>query len=163
MPGFLASLFVDRETRRGSVLMTNAFAGQSMEAVPRLLLGDDEPAAVEPWRPSTEVPDAVRGLPGLWFWGNTALELRWHHGRLRMHAPGEVEDAYEFEVRGDRIVGVEGYHRGETLHVHRRADGSVSHLVCATFVYTRIPYDPDVDIPGGHPAEPHQAAVRDNR
>ena len=69
-----------------------------------------------------------------------------------MHAPGRDEDADEFEVGADRIVGVEGYHRGETLHVHRRADGSVSHLVCATFVYTRIPYDPDVDIPGGHPA-----------
>ena len=68
-----------------------------------------------------------------------------------MHEPGHAEDAYEFEVREDRIIGTAGYHRGETLHVHRRADGSVSHLVCATFVYTRIPYDPDVEIPGGHP------------
>ena len=151
MPGFLASLFVDRETRRGSVLMTNAFSGQSMEAVPGALLGDEEPEPVEPWRPSTDVPDVVRGLPGLWFWGNTALEMRWHHGLLRMHEPGDDEDAYEFEVRADGIVGTEGYHRGETLHVHRRPDGSVSHLVCATFVYTRIPYDPDVPIPGGHP------------
>ena len=151
MPGFLASLFVDRETRRGSVLMTNAFSGQSMEAVPGVLLGDEGPEPVEPWRPSTDVPDVVRGLPGLWFWGNTALEMRWHHGLLRMHEPGDDEDAYEFEVRADGIVGTEGYHRGETLHVHRRPDGSVSHLVCATFVYTRIPYDPDVPIPGGHP------------
>ncbi len=151
MPGFLASLFVDRETRRGSVLMTNAFSGQSMEAVPGALLGDEEPEPVEPWRPSTDVPDVVRGLPGLWFWGNTALEMHWHHGLLRMHEPGDDEDAYEFEVRADGIVGTEGYHRGETLHVHRRPEGSVSHLVCATFVYTRIPYDPDVPIPGGHP------------
>jgi hypothetical protein len=151
MPGFLASLFVDRKTRDGSVLMTNAFAGQSMEGVPAVLLGDDEPEAVEPWRPSADVPDSVLGLPGLWFWGNTALELRWHHGLLRLHEPGVPQDAYEFDVRADRIVGTAGYHRGETLHVHRRADGSVSHLVCATFVYTRIPYDPDVPIPGGHP------------
>jgi CubicO group peptidase (beta-lactamase class C family) len=151
MPGFLASLFVDRKTRDGSVLMTNAFAGQSMEGVPAVLLGDDEPEAVEPWRPSADVPDSVLGLPGLWFWGNTALELRWHHGLLRLHEPGVPQDAYEFDVRADRIVGTAGYHRGETLHVHRRAGGSVSHLVCATFVYTRIPYDPDVPIPGGHP------------
>jgi hypothetical protein len=34
---------------------------------------------------------------------------------------------------------VEGYHLGETLHVHRDPDGSVSHLECATFVYTRHP------------------------
>ena len=39
MPGFLASLFVDRETRRGSVLMTNAFAGLSMESVPAAAAG----------------------------------------------------------------------------------------------------------------------------
>jgi CubicO group peptidase (beta-lactamase class C family) len=151
MPGFLASLFVERETRRGSVLMTNAFSGLSMEAVPKVLLGDDEPEAVESWRPNAVVPDAVRGLPGLWFWGNTALELRWHRDQLHLHELGDPDDAYVFELRGDRIVGIEGYHRGETLHVHRRADGSVSHLVCATFVYTRIPYDPDVPIPGGHP------------
>ncbi len=151
MPGFLASLFVDRDSRRGSVLMTNAFGGASMEAVPGVLLGDDVPPEVDPWRPNDSVPDAIAGVPGLWFWGNTALELRWHHGRLRLHEVGEPEDAYEFEVRPDRIVGTTGYHRGETLHVHRRDDGSVSHLVCATFVYTRIPYDPDVTIPGGHP------------
>jgi hypothetical protein len=106
----------------------------------------------EPWRPSVDVPEAVAGVPGLWFWGNTALELRWHHDRLRLHQLGAVDNAYEFQVRGDRIVGTEGYHRGETLLVHRRGDGSVSHLECATFVYTRVPYDPAVEIPGGHPS-----------
>jgi hypothetical protein len=42
-------------------------------------------------------------------------------------------------VTPDRIVGVEGYHLGETLVVHRSADGTVSHLECTTFVYTRRP------------------------
>ena len=153
MPGFLASLFVDRSARSGSVLMTNAFSGASMEAVPGVLLGDDVPTEIDAWRPNADVPAAIAGVPGLWFWGNSALELRWHHGVLRLTEPGDPEDAYEFEVRADgSIVGTLGYHRGETLHVHRRPDGSVSHLVCATFVYTRIPYDPDVEIPGGHPA-----------
>jgi CubicO group peptidase (beta-lactamase class C family) len=151
MPGFLASLFVDRSTRDGVVVMANATTGLPAESMPRLMLGDEPPPAAEPWVPSDGVPDLVHGLPGLWFWGNTALELRWHHGVLRLHEPGDVRDAYEFEVRDDAIVGTVGYHRGETLHVHRRADGSVSHLECATFVYTRIPYDPDVPIPGGHP------------
>ena len=41
---------------------------------------------------------------------------------------------------GDRIVGTAGYHHGETLHVVRRDDGSIDHLECATFVYTREPY-----------------------
>ena len=50
-----------------------------------------------------------------------------------------------------RWTGVRGYHHGEQLRVVRRGDGSVSHLTCATFVYTRTPYDADVPIPGGHP------------
>ncbi len=152
MPGFVASLFVDRAKRHGEVAMANAFGGLPAEGLPGILLGDDVPPEAEPWHPNDDVPAEVAGLPGLWFWGNTALELRWHHGTLRMHPPGEVDGAYEFEVREDgRIVGTAGYHQGETLHVHRKPDGSVSHLVCATFVYTRIPYDPDVEIPGGHP------------
>ena len=50
-----------------------------------------------------------------------------------------------------RVVGTSGYHAGETLHVVRRPDGSVSHLDVATFIYTRTPYDPDAPVPGGHP------------
>jgi CubicO group peptidase (beta-lactamase class C family) len=153
MPGFLASLFVDRSTGNGEVALANGFAGLPAERLPAILLGDDPQPAAAPWTPSRQVPPALAGLPGLWFWGNNALELRWSGGLLRLHEPGDVEDADEFEVRADdRIVGTSGYHRGETLHVRRRPDGSVHHLECATFVYTRIPYDPDVAIPGGHPA-----------
>jgi CubicO group peptidase (beta-lactamase class C family) len=151
MPGFLASLFVDRTTRDGSVALANGTHGLPTEGLPGILLGDDVPPKCDPWRPNDDLPEAVSGVPGLWFWGHTALELRWHDGALRLHQLGEPDDAYVFELRRDRIVGTVGYHRGETLHVHRRDDGSVSHLVCATFVYTRVPYDPDVDIPGGHP------------
>ena len=37
------------------------------------------------------------------------------------------------------------------LDVVRRPDGTIRNLECATFVYTRVPYDPEVEIPGGHP------------
>jgi len=30
----------------------------------------------------------------------------------------------------------------------RNDDGSVHHLVCETFVYTREPYDPSAPLPG---------------
>jgi hypothetical protein len=33
--------------------------------------------------------------------------------------------------------------------VVRAADGSVSHLDLASFRFTRLPYDPERDIPGG--------------
>ena len=91
-------------------------------------------------------------MPGLWFWGNTAYDVRWHNDgvEMRVMARGNVVTD-RFELVQGTLVGVLGYHRGERLDVVRRPDGSVSHLECATFVYTRTPYDPEVEIPGGHP------------
>jgi CubicO group peptidase (beta-lactamase class C family) len=140
MPGFLATAFVDQKTREGVVALTNATTGVGTDRLALSLLGGADPAGVpEPWRPSIDVPDQVTELLGLWFWGNSALEMRWHNGLLesRTLAPAEVSD--RFAVTPDRIVGVEGYLLGETLEVHRRANGTVSHLECATFVYTRHP------------------------
>ncbi|MGZ4450569.1 MAG: serine hydrolase domain-containing protein, partial [Nocardioides sp.] len=151
MPGFLASLFVDPVTREGSVLLANATTGLVTHDVPLALLGEAAAPPSVPWTPTTAVPDAVAGLPGVWFWGNSAFELRWHDERLEVHSLALHNRQDVFEVRDGRVVGVEGYHRGETLHVVRREDGAVSHLECATFVYTRTPYDPDVPVPGGHP------------
>lgn len=92
-----------------------------------------------------------RGIPGLWFWGNSAYEVRWHNGRLELHdlARGKLSD--RFAVVDGALVGSDGYHRGETMRVVRRPDGTVGHLECATFVYTRTPYDPEAPIPGGPP------------
>jgi hypothetical protein len=70
---------------------------------------------------------------------------------VHSHAPQNRQHA--FAVRAGRIVGVHAYHRAETPHPLRRDDGSISHLDCATFVYTRVPYDPAAPIPGGHPAD----------
>ena len=141
MPGFLATAFVDPDTRRGVVALTNATTGVSTDRLALCLRDGADPATAptRPWIPSVDVPDRVTELLGLWFWGNTALELRWSEGLLesRTLSPPELSDRYA--VTPDRIVGVAGYHLGETLHVHRHPDGTVSHLECATFVYTRTP------------------------
>jgi CubicO group peptidase (beta-lactamase class C family) len=139
MPGFLATAFVDQESGEGVVALTNATTGVATD---RLALELLEGAGTEPperWVPSSTVPDEVAELLGLWFWGNSAVEMRWHNGFLesRTLAPPELSDRYA--VTPDRIVGVEGYHLGETLHVHRRANGTVDHLECTTFIYTRHP------------------------
>jgi hypothetical protein len=66
---------------------------------------------------------------------------------------GNGGEAHRFGVQPDgSLVGTRGYHHGEQLEVVRDGRGDVRHLVCATFVYTRTPYDPDAPIPGGHPA-----------
>jgi CubicO group peptidase (beta-lactamase class C family) len=152
MPGFLASLFVDPTTAGGVVALTNATTGLDTAAfAPRLLAARTPGTPVEPWRPSSSVPALVAEAVGLWFWGNTAFELRWSNERLELHNLAMHSLSDVFSVDGERIVGVSGYHRGEALHVRRRADGSVHYLECATFVYTRTPYDPSAPIPGGHP------------
>jgi CubicO group peptidase (beta-lactamase class C family) len=141
MPGFQATLFVDPLAKLGVVALTNATTGFSGSELALALLGDHTPTAVEPWTPAESVPDWARELLGYWHWGNSALEVRWQGERLEFRdlATGGVVDE-QFALRGHHIVGVAGYHHGETLHVVRRADGSVDHLECATFVYTREPY-----------------------
>jgi CubicO group peptidase (beta-lactamase class C family) len=149
MPGFQASLFIDQVVRDGVVVLTNATTGLDTDGTPEAFFGTAEPGPVQPWRPTQTVPPPVVPVLGVWFWGNTAVELRWHNDELQLRDLRSAELSDTFELRGDRLVGTSGYHRGETLHVVRRDDGSVSHLDCATFIYTRVPYDPSTPIPGG--------------
>jgi len=141
MPGFLASLFIEPDSGDGAVALANATTGLDCDTVPEALLGPG-PGPEPRWEPTRHVPAEVRGLLGVWFWGNTALDLRWHNETLqvwRMQA-GTLSDV--FVLRDGALVGVSGYHRGETLSQHPH------HLECATFVYTRTPYDPRAPIPG---------------
>ncbi len=152
MPGFQASLFVDRVRRTGVVVLANSTTGLRADRIGAELLAvleESEPTLPYRWRPTTEVPPAVREVAGVWHWGNTAHVFTWdgallHSAHLNT---GEHKDSYR--LNGDEFVGVAGYHDGERLVVVRREDGSVSHLECATFVYTRTPYDPAAPIPGG--------------
>lgn len=151
MPGFVASCFVDRATGDGAVALSNATLGLPADAVPDLLHAPDPAPVAEPvtpWRPATEVPAIADEVVGWWFWGTTAIELRWSSGLVesRVVASGRLTD--RFAVVEDGLVGVEGYHRGERLDIVRGRDGGVHHLTCATFVYTRTPYDPTAAIPG---------------
>ena len=155
MPGFQASLFVDRSTRDAVVALADATTGLGAEQVPELLLAASGAAGpgsgeVAPWRPSARpVPAIVGEVLGVWFWGNTGLGLEWRDDELQVRdlRSGTLEE--RFRIDGDGFVGVDGYHRGERLRVHRRADGAPGHLEVATFVWTRVPYDPQAPIPGG--------------
>jgi CubicO group peptidase (beta-lactamase class C family) len=155
MPGFLAALHVDPGSGIGAVVLTNATTGINPRDVAVSLIEGDPDAddsRPAPWRPTVAVPPEAYGVPGLWFWGHTAYDVRWHNEGLELRAMARGNVVTDrFEVVDGGLVGTLGYHRGERLQVVRRPDGSVHHLQCATFVYTRIPYDPDVDIPGGHP------------
>lgn len=152
MPGFLALLRVDVETGDGLVAFTNSTAGLSPTFAPRLMadLAEHEPATPSPWH-ATTVGGELFELVGPWYWGPSAFELvATADGWLRLGPKGTGGRASRFRPTGDGAwVGLDGYYAGEPLRVVRREDGSVSHLDLASFRFTRTPYDPRADVPGG--------------
>lgn len=157
MPGFQAACFADAPRRTAAVVLANATTGVPTSALAtRLLetLHDAEPTLPTPWRPSTDLPAVVADVLGVWHWGNTPSVWTWEDAVVVVRV--REAEMYRFAVREvegtPALVGVRGYHDGETVHVVRREDGSVSHLEAATFVYSRAPYEPGTPVPGGHPA-----------
>lgn len=153
MPGFQAGLFVDRVRRAGAVCLANGTAGMRGEGLPLDLLDElerCEPTVVQPWTPTPSVPGPVAEVLGLWHWGNTALTFAYDGATVTVTSLATGNQTMRFRPQEDgTFVGLSGYHHGETLRVVRDEDGRVNHLVCATFVYTREPYDPRAPIPGG--------------
>ena len=154
MPGFLAGLLVDRPRRTAAVVLANATTGLRCEGLPVDLLDtleELEPSLPVPWEAAPAVSAQAEEILGVWHWGNTALGFSWTGTDVVVSSLTDGRVSYRFVPDGDGFVGTVGYHHGERLHVVRNDDGSVNHLVCATFVYTRTPYDPAAPIPGGHP------------
>jgi CubicO group peptidase (beta-lactamase class C family) len=155
MPGFLAGLFVDRVRRSGAVCLGNGTAGLRCEGLPMDLLGElerSEPTVHAAWTPTPAVPSAVEEVLGLWHWGNNAYAFSYDGAELVVTSLVSGAALHRFRPRQDKtFVGTSGYHHGEPLRVVRNEDGSVNHLTCSTFVYTRSPYDPAAPIPGGLP------------
>ena len=156
MPGFLAGLFVDRVRRTGAVCLANGTSGLRAEGLPHDLLAtleELEPTVVDAWTPNESVPNAVAEILGVWHWGNTAYGFSYRGGEVVAAQLGSTVTSHTFRPRDDgTFLGTSGYHHGEPLTVVRNEDGSINHLVCATFVYTRTPYDPAAPIPGGVPS-----------
>ena len=148
MPGFRASFFCDRGRGTAFIGLSNGTIGQNSEALAVSML--DTLEACEPtvglaWQPATDVPDEVRGLAGTWHWGETAFEISWSGSELEMVEvrSGSAYEEFHRERRG--WVGTDG----SLLDVVRRPDGSVGHLHCETYLFTRTPYDPAAPVPGG--------------
>ena len=154
MPGFTCGVLVDADSRTGAVVLSNA--GYGLGDATRALLEtvlDAEPPLPAEWRPTTgPVPHVVREVLGTWHWGHAPSVLRWDGRRLQLEpalGPGRTMSFAPTEDP-EVFVGATGYLTGETLRVQRHPDGTVSHLGCATFVYTRVPYDPRAPIPTPH-------------
>ncbi|WP_375003037.1 serine hydrolase domain-containing protein [Aeromicrobium sp. CTD01-1L150] len=148
MPGFLAQLWVDVETGDGVVVLANATSGLGPVASDLLrTLADREPHASTPWTAQAGHRDDL-DLVGDWFWGTVRFTASLSGDQLRLGQPGIGRGA-RFERTHDGWRGLEGYYSGETLTVHRGADGTPRQLDLASFVFTRAPYEPGTDVPGG--------------
>ena len=149
MPGFLAGLRVDVSSGDGVVLMTNATSGLGTATTDLLdLFRERQPVAPAPWHADATQADGL-DLAGPWFWGTQTLTLVLQaDGGFRLGEPGLGRGA-RFRRDGDGWVGLEGYYRDEPLRVERDGSGRPLRLVLASFVFTRTPYDPAAEIPGG--------------
>ena len=150
MPGFLAGLQVDLAGGDGVVSFANTTAGMKSFGRDLLtLLAEREPLAPDPWfatAPGTEVLEVL----GTWHWGPAVTVVSAAGGGdLVLGVPGEGRGARFRSVGDGSWVGLDGYYEGEPLRVVRDEQGAVSHLDLASFRYTRLPYDPERDIPGG--------------
>jgi CubicO group peptidase (beta-lactamase class C family) len=152
VPGFASAMFVDPRTGVGAVVLCNGGYGLDGLGLTRTLVEtvlEHEPPLPPEWRPVQKVPDHLRELLGPWHWGQAPFVMRTDGTELMLTATTGGK-AFRFRRTGeDTYLGLSGYHVGETMRVVRHDDGSVSHLDIATFVYTRIPYDPRAPIPGG--------------
>jgi CubicO group peptidase (beta-lactamase class C family) len=154
MPGFVAALWT-QPAGTAAVAMANATSGV---AVGDLAVGlIDAVDTAEPPLPAEWVPAGPAGrepleLTGVWYWGPApyAVSLR-PDGGLLLAPVGRFGRASRLRRNptGGTWTGVDGYFAGETLTPHRRADGGLSHLELASFVFTRAPYAPAGPVPGG--------------
>ena len=163
MPGFLASVFVDRAQDLGAVVLCNSTSGLDGTLTSDLhtIVREAEPALGPVWSPAATLDEDGFALTGTWYWGTYGYGLRLRaDGLLDLLGLLGAGRASRFRARGDGTwVGLDGYHAGEVLRPVRSAGGEIVALDLGTFVYSRTAYDPTAPQPGGvDPAGwgPHQ-------
>ncbi len=152
MPGFLASVFVDRDEDLGTVVLCNATSGLDGTLVGDLqsLVRTAEPHVVAPWTPLAAADASALELVGTWYWGSYAYGLRLGaDGLLDLVGLLGAGRASRFRSRDDGTwIGLDGYHTGEVLRPVREG-GRLVALDLGTFVFSREAYDPAAPHPGG--------------
>jgi hypothetical protein len=149
MPGFLAGVRVNIETGDGCVVFANTTAGLGTVSTDLMaLLADREPIPPKPWSADPDQASVLE-LAGEWYWGPSAFTMSASRdGYLVLGEPGAGRGC-RFRPAAGGWTGLDGYYSGETLAVVRDGSGRVSHLDLGSFRFTRTPYDPAADIPGG--------------
>lgn len=153
VPGFTARLTINPAT--SAVLAVCGNATNRLGNIQPLLdaLVGAPPPPDEPQPPASATPrptDSGEGLVGTWFWGPSEYRLTRDQGLLTLVNLATPADHDHFILIDDGWVGVGGgYFHGERLRLVRDLHRRIRQLDIATFCFTRTPYDPDADLPGG--------------
>lgn len=145
MPGFLASLVVQRAERTGAAVLTNSGAqvdtkGLALDLAEAAL--DALPRVPAPWVPDGGAPAGLEPLLGRWWTEGEEMVLSYRGGRFQAELVGgpEGRSVSFLEPAGeDRWRVVEGREHGELLRAVRDADGVVRKLFFASYPLTREP------------------------
>ncbi|NNG40051.1 beta-lactamase family protein [Flexivirga sp. ID2601S] len=152
MPGHQAALRIDPETGDGAVLLVNNTAGIGLDAIGLLQLArQHQPRTGTPWTASPAPdPAAANALTGTWFWGPRPHTLTVAgDGTLRLAPERGNGRGSTFAPAGDGDwIGLDEYFAGERLTA-LPSPQDPTHLDVAGFRFSRTPYDPGADIPGG--------------
>jgi CubicO group peptidase (beta-lactamase class C family) len=155
MPGHWALLLIDQAAKDVVVALANStYQGMRPPFFDELLdlLATEEPRPKEVFGPmAADLDQSALELLGTWYWGPVEYSMRvMADASIELQGVPAGNRDCKFRPAGDgTYIGESGYFDGERLVLHRRADESISHLDIASFVFTRIPYDPSADIPGG--------------
>jgi CubicO group peptidase (beta-lactamase class C family) len=152
MPGFLAMMRIAEATGDGTLVMANSTSGLRASLSDDLarILSDGEPRPVREWVPAAPAEGTLEAL-GRWFWGPWPYTLAAvGSSELTLQPDPGGGRAARFRPRDDGTwTGRDGYFTGEKLRLVRAEDGTPVALDVASFIFTRAPYDPQADIPGG--------------
>jgi CubicO group peptidase (beta-lactamase class C family) len=146
MPGYRTGVFTHRESGTGGIALMNATFTPAPDALTIELADhvvEHDPVDDEPWRAGTAVPDELRGILGRWFSEGHPFVFVVEKSRLQARidepaAAGLPPSAFE-KISDDVYRAVSGQWRGEQLRVTRAADGTVTKLNWATYLFTREP------------------------
>lgn len=144
-PGHITGVMTHRESGTSGIVLMNA----SNATVPggfAARLGsevlDREPELPQPWRPGTVVPAELAPLVGRWYSEGRAFAFSVRDGELeiRLESTPDAPPSLFERIDDDTFRTTAGRERGELLRLRRDADGRVTRLNWATYLFTRDPF-----------------------
>jgi CubicO group peptidase (beta-lactamase class C family) len=123
MPGFLAALFLNRQTKTGAAVLTNA-GTRALPAEIALELAEATielwPPEIDPWRPESPPPPEIEAILGRWWSEGYEHVFSWEGGKLTARmagAPKRIKPTVFEPLPDGGFRAVEGRESGERLRV----------------------------------------------